>query len=766
MQRANKQAKKRTVWEWIQTVERNDRPVHWCAQLFMLLAASPFFIGGGMSLATGLGQWADVVLFVSAMWLAARFAGFLVAFALALLPNRLPCRMIGTGTVLMVQLVAILQASGLGFPGSLVVAAAALTAGLTLGCGVWLVFGARRREVPAFFCFGLGLLLAGLFYGWLFADGPGEMPVVREQAALPAMAQEASEADNPAKPGRYRAREFTYGSGFDRYRPEFAEEAAIRTGTADASALLADWGWSRRWLWGAGPDRVPLNGRVWMPEAPDADGSGGPFPVVLIMHGNHSMGRPSDEGYRYLGELLASRGYLTVSVDGNFLNYSTWEGNLGDLGENITLRAWLFLQHLLEIESLSQAEGNLLSGKADMSRIALIGHSRGGQAALLAAEFENFFAGDRFDGIRIGRDFDIDAVVALAPTDMLVDNRHVSARHVNYLLLQGTHDADVSTFPGERQFDRLEFRPFAEPVRMKTSLYIKGANHGQFNEDWARRDIQYPAQWLLDEGELLSGEEQRQIASLYVSAFLDTALGDTDRYLPLLRDIRLASGWLPDTPFILRYSDSRFAPLANFDEDKRKESGWRGAALRAVGADVWEEEELENRQGGSRFNRVGILEWTGDEAALVIDLPETAAWPDGLTAEAVGLDLADLSGDAGELDITVEVETRDGLVLRAELDAFPPVPEPLVTDMLKPFPGGLLEEAVKDGALAPAEEIVLQTYYLPLDADVFEPVLEDDAIPMDEGLEPDEIGQIRIVVEKEEGGAVALDEIGLFLSHF
>src|SRR5690606_13733897 len=117
-------------------------------------------------------------------------------------------------------------------------------------------------------------------------------------------------------------------------------------------------------------------------------------------------------------------------------------------GENITMRAWLFLQHLLEIESLSQPAGNLLSGKADMDRIALIGHSRGGQAAVLAAGFDAFFAGVRFDDIGIGRDFDIDAVVALAPTDMLVDNRYVTTRHVHYLLLQGTHDADVSTFPG------------------------------------------------------------------------------------------------------------------------------------------------------------------------------------------------------------------------------------------------------------------------------------------------------------------------------
>ena len=36
----------------------------------------------------------------------------------------------------------------------------------------------------------------------------------------------------------------------------------------------------------------------------------GPFPLVLIVHGNHDMAEFSDPGYEYLGELLASRGFI------------------------------------------------------------------------------------------------------------------------------------------------------------------------------------------------------------------------------------------------------------------------------------------------------------------------------------------------------------------------------------------------------------------------------------------------------------------------
>ena len=50
---------------------------------------------------------------------------------------------------------------------------------------------------------------------------------------------------------------------------------------------------------------MPVNGRVWYPHG------GGPYPLVLIVHGNHNMKDYSDPGYAYLGTLLASRGHHT-----------------------------------------------------------------------------------------------------------------------------------------------------------------------------------------------------------------------------------------------------------------------------------------------------------------------------------------------------------------------------------------------------------------------------------------------------------------------
>lgn len=759
----------------------------------MLLAASPFFIGAGYSLASGLGTLADVVLFVSLMWVASQFGGFAAGALLSVLPVRLPFRLIGKGIALMVLLMLIFKRTQVQSIGAAAIAGCALLAGYAAGSGIWLAFRSRQRRLLAGVHGLIGTASLLLFHGWLFAgatdgNGPGRAPA---EPVVP-VAGMVRDAADPSARGPHRVVSFTYGSGTDRYRPEFAGGAAIRTRTVDATALIDDWDWSRRWLWNTDPAALPLNGRVWLPA-----GDGGPYPLVLIVHGNHGMADYSDEGYGYLGELLASRGYAVVSVDANFLNHSTWEGNLGDLSENITIRAWLILQHVLEIETLSQTEGNLLSGKADLDRIALIGHSRGGQAAMLAAEFDRFFAAEHHADIRIGRDFGIDAVIALAPTDFLVDRRSVSAGNVNYLLLQGAADADVTRFPGDRQFSRVGFQPEDGDFYLKASLYIQGANHGQFNEDWGRRDLNLPAAWLLNGRDLLAGDDQRQIAKVYVSAFLDTVFGKSDRYLPMFRDYRQASQWLPPTGLVGRYGDSRFAVLADFDEDRIPETGRLRAVLEAEGDSAWTERDLTDRGGGSRMNRVAEFAWEGDEASLVITLPAETIWPESQTVEAVGLALADLSPEEGELDVVIELETREGTVVRMDLDEGPPVPGPVETRFVKAVPGNLLEEAVKDGALRTAGETVLQSYYVPLEEEYDSPetaVEPEHAEPEDgvsamgplteegdqastdgpmggshvsdcEPIEPEDIGQIRILLEKEGGGTVLLDDIGLYLTH-
>ncbi|MUV36934.1 hypothetical protein JNUCC1_00738 [Lentibacillus sp. JNUCC-1] len=176
------------------------------------------------------------------------------------------------------------------------------------------------------------------------------------------------DVSNPGESGPHDFTFFTYGSGDDVQRAEYGAEVDEVTPTVDASDFITKWPEKREAFWEFGPENLPLNGRTWLP---DGDG---PFPVVLMVHGNHTMEYFSTDGYDYLGEQLASRGFLAISVDEDFVNYSNVSGSPND---NYQLRAWLLLKHLAQLQRMNQSETSALFGKADFDQVALIGHSRG-----------------------------------------------------------------------------------------------------------------------------------------------------------------------------------------------------------------------------------------------------------------------------------------------------------------------------------------------------------------------------------------------------
>ena len=216
---------------------------------------------------------------------------------------------------------------------------------------------------------------------------------------------------NPADPGPYSVKTLFYGAGTDIRRPEYGASVAIKTRTVDASAFFKDFKgwkrWARKKYWGFDLDKLPLNARVWYP-----DGAG-PFPLALIVHGNHNMAEFSDPGYAYLGELLASRGFILASIDENFLN----SGLSHDPPKQQPVRGWMLLEHLKLWREWNQAAGNPFRGKVDMQHIALMGHSRGGEAAATAALFNRMQYYPDNANIRFDYGFAIQAVVAIAPAE-------------------------------------------------------------------------------------------------------------------------------------------------------------------------------------------------------------------------------------------------------------------------------------------------------------------------------------------------------------
>ena len=422
------------------------------------------------------------------------------------------------------------------------------------------------------------------------------------------VAVEPLHAEDPSKPGKFPVLALTYGSGADKHRTEFGEGRALTTEPVDATPFVkGSEGWRmklRKWYWGFDFDSFPVNGRVWYP---DGDG---PFPLVLVVHGNHSMEEYSDPGYAWLGELMASRGFILVSVDENFFNGS-WRGSLNIENDG---RGWMLLRHLSAWRGWNEGSDNPFAGKVDMDRIALIGHSRGGEAAAIAASFNRLERYPEDGKVELGGGFSIRAVIAIAPSDgqYTPAGQRVPLQDLSYLVIQGGHDADVSTFAGSRQWRRL--RLSAGNDHFKASVWSYRSNHGQFNTVWGDTDFSWPFSLLLNRQPLLNGDEQRRFGGVIMSAFLEATLNGRAEYRAVFRDLRSAAHWLPEDSYVTRYEDPGFTILADFENDVNLKTGsLEGTRIEGTHLAVWREEHQRYRREGSKQNGVVVLGWRNSE---------------------------------------------------------------------------------------------------------------------------------------------------------
>jgi len=606
------------------------------------------------------------------------------------------------------------------------------------------------------------LLLAGCYAPLQLEES--DHPVVLNDHLL--------EGPGPSAPGPYTVRSLTYGSGTDRNRPEYAEGVAFHTDSVDASGLvsLGEDADERMEYWGFSPGGFPLNARVWYPEGR------GPFPLVLIVHGNHDPRDFSDLGYDYLGEHLAGRGYIAASIDMNFIN---------GLNNENDARGWLLLKHVEAFEAFSRDSSNPFHGLVDLSAVALVGHSRGGEAVANAAAFNRLTHYPDDATVRFDFGHDIRSIVAMAPVDgqYRPTDRHVPVENVNYLVFHGSHDGDVTSPHGTRVYNRVRFTD--DSPRLKAAIYVYRANHGQWNSRWRNKDFGPRSERLLDLRGLLPIEDQMEFAKVYVTAFLDTTLGDEDRWLPLFRDHRVAGGWLPETMYITRFQDSSYRSLAGFEEDIDVTSGTvPGVELIGDGLKQWREGELllrsSNRPTTSRSQESQAV-WLGwqsgeappeadgrpqadegssasaDEAGLRdasaryrIVLPETLVADWGLSGDAsLQLALAVVEGDSvtavpgADVDLSVEVVDMGGRAVTVPLSDYGPLREPLEMriyrrpDWEERFPR--------------LWELLPQSFSIPL----------SDFTALEPEFRPDRLREIRLVFDRSGKGTVVLDDLGI-----
>ncbi len=440
---------------------------------------------------------------------------------------------------------------------------------LLIGGGLWMSRGdlrtaSRTKVILLVSTLAVGLSVAAFNILWLV--DAGSAPDAYVNAASKGHPLTNIDLPDPSATGDYPVLTLTYGSGNDLRRREFGEDADYVTEPVDGSKLIDGWdgrgGWARTRYWGFDAEDLPLQGRVWYPEGD------GPFPLALIVHGNHGMEDFSDPGYGYLGQLLASRGYIFASVDENFINSGASDRlGGGGLDEENDARGWLLLEHLKVWALWNETAGHVFEGKIDMDRIGLIGHSRGGEAVAVASAFNRlpYYPDDAT--LSFDYDFNIRAVVAIAPVDGQYRPADLGTpvENVNYFTLHGANDGDVTSFAGSRQFERVQFTD--DQYWFKTALYILGANHGQFNTTWGATDTSAPSSWFLNLEPLMPASDQEQIAKVYISAFLDATLRGESGYVPLFADHRSGADWLPDTVYLSHFEDSLQQFVSTFEED-------------------------------------------------------------------------------------------------------------------------------------------------------------------------------------------------------
>jgi len=624
----------------------------------------------------------------------------------------------------------------------------------------------QQRATIAVLSFGILGLIAGLYA--IFSDKDSYNPLLDDYV----LADRTLDLPNPGLPGDHKVLTLTYASGKDKRRAEYGAGANLISRSVDGSKLIDNWdgfgGWLRTSYWGFDASELPLQARVWYPEGE------GPFPLVLIVHGNHSMEDFSDPGYGYLGELLASRGIILASVDENFVNFSfsgfadMFKMETG-LEEENDARGWLLLEHLAQWRDWNLEPGHHFYNKVDIDRVALIGHSRGGEAVGIAASFNSLarYPDDASQKFDFG--FNLRGVIAIAPVDGQYQPRDngTPVRDVNYFTIHGSMDGDVQSFMGMSQYSRVTFSDDAER-RFKASLYVTGANHGQFNTTWENLDTGIFNAWALNLDGIMDGEAQRDVARVFFSAFMEVVLRDRTEYLPIFSDARYAANCLPNTFYISQYANSGQQPIADFEEDIDPATmTLAGGRIETEHLSKWHEtrvtlkyDELDTHAGVYAWDpefddETAVIrfvlppDWSGIGSGTIISASISDAGvdtlPDDWDEDDAADDAADVDSEDEEdqepLDWTIELVDRKGQSASLPLSH---------DEVLYPLVQAVPRRASFLDANDP-EEILFRRFSLPV----------DDFVAANPSFDPASLASINFIFDRAEKGAIIIDDLSL-----
>ncbi|MEV7813212.1 hypothetical protein AB0P05_21100 [Streptomyces flaveolus] len=362
------------------------------------------------------------------------------------------------------------------------------------GLEVW--SGGRRLDVP---------------------DAAGAASAARLPAALPA------NGVDPGKPGSYRTRTGEYSLKSVRL-PGFSAPVEMR------AVVVA-----------------PI-------------GASGKRPLALFLHGRHytcykgqditgdwpckagTKPVPSHRGYLRDQRLLASQGYMTVSISANGVNGQDFAAEDGGAQARSSL-VRLHLARWADWAEHPRSAPKVVreAPRADLSRVLLVGHSRGGEGVNRAALDSITPPPAEQDGYRGPVRWHIRGTVLIGPT---VFGQNPVPDVPSMTILPGC-DGDVSDLQGEVYVDGT--RAVGNGTALHSAVYVIGANHNFFNSEWTPGRAAAPADDdFFDDPQhhdpvcgkraatRLTADQQHRAGSTYIAAAARLFLAGDDRVRPLL----------------------------------------------------------------------------------------------------------------------------------------------------------------------------------------------------------------------------------------
>lgn len=267
---------------------------------------------------------------------------------------------------------------------------------------------------------------------------------------------------------------------------------------------------------------VRLNGIIAAPSGDD-----GPYPVVVILHGNHvgcpvpegdmvdrwpcdpELERPNYRGFDDLVRRLADQGYVALSLNIN-------ADNTFGFGEPVPFER---LEQLvdLHLKALAQAAsgganhfGVALKGRADMRRLAFIGHSQGGEGAFRLIQQAALDAPDAFARRGYGPAY---GLLMIAPSANFAG---ADGARLPLGVILPACDSDVLNQDGQLFYEITRLDP--QQSTWASSVWLERANHNYFNTTLADEALSRPGR--PDCEPLLSAEAQRDFLGEYAADFL------------------------------------------------------------------------------------------------------------------------------------------------------------------------------------------------------------------------------------------------------